>query len=264
MIAIYDHNSVVCRNRHDTGDNLSAVLDEEIHHSREGFERDCRGRNHESHHRLQFLAQFDGNFVYALLGFFQTGHDSIVLHVKLLVDRGGLGESLVSDELLRLDLVDMIGECRERGDSTGAVLAHVLEHRREDIHVAGLFEGRKKLDQGGIHIGFDKVGEALHIYPCDTGVLGRVLIDADNNLRESGRRCFELLVIGVEHGGEAHDLLHRQPCLGADATHARGELSDVGSGRGAVLRQLVYDGADREQGLLGAEPLFVAEDACQF
>ena len=108
---------------------------------------------------------------------------------------------------------------RERGDCTGAVLAHILEHRREDIHRAGLFESRKELDQGGIHIRFDEIGEFLHIHTGDTGVFSRVLVDADNNLRESRRRCFKLLVIGVKDSGEAHNLLHGHAGLSADAAH---------------------------------------------
>ena len=264
MIAIYNHNGVVGRDCNDPRDNLAAILDEEVHHSREGFERDCRGRNHEAHHRLQFLAQFDGKFVYSLLGFFQTGHDSIVLNVKLPVDRGGLGESLVSHELLRLDLVDMIGERRERRYGTGAVFAHILEHRREDIHVAGLFESREELDQGGVHIGFNQISELLHIHPGDTGILGRVLIDTDNNLRESRRGRFELLVIGVQNGGEAHNLLHGHTGLRPYATHSGSELGDIGSGSRTVLRQFIDNGTDREQSLLGAEALFVAEDAGKF
>ena len=72
------------------------------------------------------------------------------------------------------------------------------------------------------------------------------------------------MVIGVKYGGEAHNLLHGHTGLRSHATHSRGELGDIGSGGRTVLRQLVYHGTYRKQGLLGAEALFIAEDACQF
>ena len=182
---IYKHYHIVGGDGGDTCDNLAAVLDEEIHHSRQCFERDSRRRNYKPHHRLQFLTEFHGQSVDAVLRLVELRLNGVVLHLELLVDGCSLLEGFIGDKLLTLDLVDMVGERRECGYGTRAVLAHVFEHRREDIHVAGTFEGRKKLDQGGIHIGFYEIGEFLHVHAGDTGILGRVLINPHNNLRES-------------------------------------------------------------------------------
>lgn len=54
------------------------------------------------------------------------------------------------------------------------------------------------------------------------------------------------------------------PGMGAYTAHAARELGQIWRGGGAVLRQFVDHRSDRQQGLLGAEPLFIAENTGQF
>ena len=77
----------------------------------------------------------------------------------------------------------MIGECRERRYGTGAVFAHILEHRREHIHAAGLLQCFEEEDESAVNVGFEQIGEFLHVEPGYLGILRRLLHHADDYLR---------------------------------------------------------------------------------
>ena len=195
------------------------------------------------HERVKTLTEFNLQLVCGVFTLIESSLHGVVLNIKLDGDGGSFLEGLVSGLLLSLDLVYMGGECGESGDGARAILAHILEHRREDVHASGLLQGFEEQNESAVCVLFEHCCEFLDLEPCDIRIFGRVLHHADKDLRESRRRSLDRLGVTIEHSRKAHDLGDCHVRLCSYATHALGELGEIRSGGGAVLRQLIYDGA---------------------
>ena len=145
---------------------------------------------------------------------------------------------------------------RKRGEHlrhTGAAQLHLLEHRRDGVHLAGFVQSLGEGDKCGVGVVLEQLGEVLHVKPGNLRNLRRVAVKKRDDVLHGRGTFLDVHLVLVEHGSQAHNLSLGHSGLLTYAGKARRKLHNVALCRTAALGEFVDGGAGGQHGFFETE-----------
>ena len=158
------------------------------------------------HNRHEFLTESNSHLLKAFACFVKPCLYCCVLHVKLLCDRSSFLKGFLRFLLLPDDHIDVSGKSGDHSGRSCSVLAHVFEHRGEDINTSKVVQALYQHEQTLVGGSAQCLIELFKVKPRGGGNLVRVLEQVHDEFRQRGSRHLYFLTLTIKNGGKAHNL----------------------------------------------------------